>query len=389
MAPSADTLGNLRVALVHHWLVRMRGGEKVLEALCQIFPQADIYTLVFDPSEISESIRQHRITTSWIQKLPWAKKYYTQYLPFFPFAIEQFELSGYDLVISSEAGVSKGVLTRPETCHICYCHTPMRYAWSAYHVYLQAVHSPFRRRLIPFVMNYLRLWDWVSSSRVDYYIANSQNVANRIRKYYRREAPVIYPPVATTDFGQAGSIEDYYLAVGQLVPYKRFDLAVDAFNQLGRPLLIVGDGPEYSRLQRKAGKNIKLLRRTSDEKLKECLSGGRALIFPGEEDFGMIAVEAHACGRPVIALAKGGALEIVIPELNGIFFAEETAASLAEAVVRFESIEAKFQPRIIQETARPFREARFEREIRNFIFEKYQEHCDHFKVGRREYEPHF
>jgi len=238
-------------------------------------------------------------------------------------------------------------------------------------------------------MNYLRLWDWVSSSRVDYYIANSQNVANRIRKYYRREAPVIYPPVATTDFGQAGAIEDYYLAVGQLVPYKRFDLAVDAFNQLGRPLLIVGDGPEYSRLQRKAGKNIKLLRRTSDEKLKECLSGGRALIFPGEEDFGMIAVEAHACGRPVIALARGGALEIVIPELNGIFFAEETASSLAEAVVRFESIEAKFQPRIIQETARPFREARFEREIRNFIFEKYQEHCDHFKVGRREYEPHF
>jgi len=389
MAPSADTLGNLRVALVHHWLVRMRGGEKVLEALCQIFPQADIYTLVFDPSEISESIRQHRITTSWIQKLPWAKKYYTQYLPFFPFAIEQFDLSGYDLVISSEAGVSKGVLTRPETCHICYCHTPMRYAWSAYHVYLQAVHSPFRRRLIPFVMNYLRFWDWVSSSRVDYYIANSQNVANRIRKYYRREAPVIYPPVATTDFGQAGAIEDYYLAVGQLVPYKRFDLAVDAFNQLGRPLLIVGDGPEYSRLQRKAGKNIKLLRRTSDEKLKECLSGGRALIFPGEEDFGMIAVEAHACGRPVIALARGGALEIVIPELNGIFFAEETASSLAEAVVRFESIEAKFQPRIIQETARPFREARFEREIRNFIFEKYQEHCDHFKVGRREYEPHF
>ena len=389
MAPSADTLGNLRVALVHHWLVRMRGGEKVLEALCQIFPQADIYTLVFDPSEIPASIRQHRITTSWIQKLPWAKKYYTQYLPFFPFAIEQFELSGYDLVISSEAGVSKGVLTRPETCHICYCHTPLRYAWSAYHIYLQAVRSPFRRRLIPFVMNYLRLWDWVSSSRVDYYIANSQNVANRIRKYYRREAPVIYPPVATTDFGQAGAIEDYYLAVGQLVPYKRFDLAVDAFNQLGRPLLIVGDGPEYSRLQRKAGKNIKLLRRTSDEKLKECLSGGRALIFPGEEDFGMIAVEAHACGRPVIALARGGALEIVIPELNGIFFAEETASSLAEAVVRFESIEAKFQPRIIQETARPFREARFEREIRNFIFEKYQEHCDHFKVGRREYEPHF
>jgi glycosyltransferase involved in cell wall biosynthesis len=387
MAPSADTLGNLRVALVHHWLVRMRGGEKVLEALCQIFPQAHIYTLVFDPSEISESIRQHRITTSWIQKLPWAKKYYTQYLPFFPFAIEQFDLSGYDLVISSEAGVSKGVLTRPETCHICYCHTPMRYAWSAYHVYLQAVRSPFRRRLIPFVMNYLRLWDWVSSSRVDYYIANSQNVANRIRKYYRREAVVIYPPVATTDFGQAEAIEDYYLAAGQLVAYKRFDLAVEAFNQLDRPLIIVGEGPEYSKLKKKARKNIKLLGRTSDEELKKCLSQSRALIFPGEEDFGMITVEAHACGRPVIALAKGGALEVVIPEVNGVFFERETAVSLAEAVQGFESIEAKFQPRIIQETARLFGRERFEQQMRKFILEKYREHCSRFKVGWRECEP--
>jgi glycosyltransferase involved in cell wall biosynthesis len=387
MAPSADTLGNLRVALVHHWLVRMRGGEKVLEALCQIFPQAHIYTLVFDPSEISESIRQHRITSSWIQKLPWAKKYYTQYLPFFPFAIEQFDLSGYDLVISSEAGVSKGVLTRPETCHICYCHTPMRYAWSAYHVYLQAVRSPFRRRLIPFVMNYLRLWDWVSSSRVDYYIANSQNVANRIRKYYRREAVVIYPPVATTDFGQAEAIEDYYLAAGQLVAYKRFDLAVEAFNQLDRPLIIVGEGPEYSKLKKKARKNIKLLGRTSDEELKKCLSQSRALIFPGEEDFGMITVEAHACGRPVIALAKGGALEVVIPEVNGVFFERETAVSLAEAVQGFESIEAKFQPRIIQETARLFGRERFEQQMRKFILEKYREHCSRFKVGWRECEP--
>jgi glycosyltransferase involved in cell wall biosynthesis len=387
MAPSADTLGNLRVALVHHWLVRMRGGEKVLEALCQIFPQADIYTLVFDPREISEGIRQHRITTSWIQKLPWAKKYYTQYLPFFPFAIEQFDLSGYDLVISSEAGVSKGVLTRPETCHICYCHTPMRYAWSAYHVYLQAVRSPFRRRLIPFVMNYLRLWDWVSSSRVDYYIANSQNVANRIRKYYRREAVVIYPPVATTDFGQAEAIEDYYLAAGQLVAYKRFDLAVEAFNQLDRPLIIVGEGPEYSKLKKKARKNIKLLGRTSDEELKKCLSQSRALIFPGEEDFGMITVEAHACGRPVIALAKGGALEVVIPEVNGVFFERETAVSLAEAVQGFESIEAKFQPRIIQETARLFGRERFEQQMRKFILEKYREHCSRFKVGWRECEP--
>ena len=385
MAPSADTLGNLRVALVHHWLVRMRGGEKVLEALCQMFPQADIYTLVFNPSEISAGIRQHRITTSWVQKLPWAKKHYTQYLPVFPLAIEQFDLSRYDLVVSSEAGVSKGVITRPETCHICYCHSPMRYVWSAYHVYLQAVPGVVRRRLIPFVMNYLRLWDVISSSRVDYYVANSRNVADRIWKYYRREAAVIYPPVATNDFVVANSVAEYYLAVGQLVPYKRFDLAVDAFNQLGRPLLIVGDGPEYSKLKKRAGKNIKLLGRTSDENLKEYLSRSRALISPGEEDFGMIAVEAHACGRPVIALARGGALEIVIPEVNGVFFEEETAVSLAEAVQRFESIEARFQPRIIQETARPFGKNRFEEEMRSFIVEKYREHGVRFQVGHRDY----
>ena len=246
---STAPLKDLRVALVHHWLVGMRGGEKVLQALCKIFPGADIYTLVSEPEAVSEAIRQHRITTSWIQKLPRASQYYSHYLPLFPFAIEQFDLSGYDLVVSSDAVVSKGVITRPETCHICYCHTPMRYAWSAYHTYLRAIESSWKLRLVPFFMNYLRAWDLASASRVDYFVANSQTVANRIAKYYRREAHVIFPPVAGSSFSIAESIDDYFLAVGQLVPYKRFDLAIEAFNQLKYPLLIVGEGPEYSKLK--------------------------------------------------------------------------------------------------------------------------------------------
>lgn len=384
MTPVAGILQNLRVALIHHWLVRMRGGEKVLESLCSLFPQADIYTLVFEPKEIADSIKRHSITTSWIQKLPWATKYYSQYLPLFPIAIEQFDLSAYDLVLSSDAAVGKGVITRPETCHICYCHTPLRYAWSAYHTYLQAVQNPWKRGLAAFLMSYLRTWDTVASGRVDYYIANSRTVSRRIQKYYRRESVVIYPPIATSSFQTSSSLADYYLAVGQLAPYKRFDVAVDAFNELGRPLLIVGEGPEYSNLKKRARKNIILVGRTSDEVLKKYLSQCRALIFPGEEDFGMIAVEAHASGRPVIALSRGGAVETVIPEVNGLLFEEETAASLAKAVQQFEAIDSIFDPLTIKQTAAPFDEDCFEQELTRFVCEKVQEHRDRFKVGRRQ-----
>jgi glycosyltransferase involved in cell wall biosynthesis len=384
MAPSPGILQNLRVALIHHWLVRMRGGERVLESLCRIFPQADIYTLVFDPQGITERIRSHNITASWIQKLPWATKYYSQYLPLFPVAIEQFDLSAYDLVLSSDAAVGKGVITRPETCHICYCHTPLRYAWSAYHTYLQAVQSSLRRSLAAFLMSYLRTWDAAASMRVDYYIANSQTVARRIQKYYRRESVVIYPPIATSRFQTSSSLAEYYLAVGQLAPYKRFDIAVDAFNELGRPLLIVGEGPEYSNLKKRARKNITIIGRASDEALRKYLSQCRALIFPGEEDFGMIAVEAHASGRPVIALSRGGAVETVIPEVNGLLFEGETSASLVKAVQQFEAVESKFDPRTIKQTAAPFDEECFEQELTRFVCEKVQEHRDRFRVGRRQ-----
>jgi glycosyltransferase involved in cell wall biosynthesis len=384
---STVPLKDLRVALVHHWLIGMRGGEKVLEAFCRIFPNADIFTLVCEPAAISEAIKQHRISTSWIQNLPRASQYYSHYLPLFPFAIEQFDLSGYDLVISSDAVVSKGVITRPETCHICYCHTPMRYAWSAYHTYLRAVESSWKRKLLPFFMNYLRTWDLASASRVDYFVANSQTVANRIAKYYRREACVIFPPVAVSSFSIAESSDDYFLAVGQLVPYKRFDLAIAAFNQLKYPLVIVGEGPEYSRLKRAAGQNIRFAGRLSDSELSSCLSRCRALVFPGEEDFGMVVVEAHACGRPVIALARGGALETIVPEVNGLLFEEETAQSLAAAVQRFVSVESEFQPQPIRGTAAPFDENRFSAEVTAFISDKTEEHRHRFKIEPRRWKP--
>jgi len=384
---STVPLKDLRVALVHHWLVGMRGGEKVLEAFCRIFPNADIFTLVSEPVAISETIKQHRISTSWIQNLPRASKYYSHYLPLFPFAIEQFDLSGYDLVISSDAVVGKGVITRPETCHICYCHTPMRYAWSAYHTYLQAIDSSWKRRVVAFFMNYLRAWDLASASRVDYFLANSQTVANRIAKYYRREARVISPPVEVASFSVAQTIDDYFLIVGQLVPYKRFDLAIDVFNQLKYPLVVIGEGPQYSRLKKAARENIRFVGRLSDAELNFRLSRCRALVFPGEEDFGMVVVEAHACGRPVIALARGGALETVVPEVNGLLFAEETTESLADAVQRFVSVESEFQPQLIRETAAPFDENRFSAEVTAFLSDKTEEHCHRFKIEPRRWKP--
>ncbi len=384
---STVPLQDLRVALVHHWLVGMRGGERVLEAFCRIFPEADIYTLVSAPDAISDTIKQHRIITSWIQKLPRASQFYSHYLPLLPIAIEQFDLSSYDLVISSDAGVSKGVITPPETCHICYCHSPMRYAWSAYHTYLRAIESSWKRMLVPFFMNPLRGWDLASASRVDYFLANSQTVANRVAKYYRREAHVIFPPVAISSFSLADPTRHQFVAVGQLVPYKRFDLAIEAFNHLAYPLVIVGDGPEYSRLRRRAGANIRFLGRVSDAELRLALSQSRALVFPGEEDFGMVVVEAHACGRPVIALARGGALETVIPELNGILFADETVQSLTEAVHRFVAIESQFQPALIRETSARFDESRFNAEVIAFVSEKTEEHRHRFKVESRKWKP--
>ncbi len=383
----AHSIGYLRVALVHHWLVGMRGGEKVLEALCELFPAADIFTLVVNPANISHGIRRHNIISSWIQRLPGAQRHHGRYLPLFPFAMEQFDLSRYDLVISSDACVAKGVLTRPETCHICYCHSPLRYAWSAYHTYLHSV-AAWKQPLLSLVLNYLRLWDYCAVGRVDYFAANSKNVSHRIEKYYRRESTVIYPPVAVSQFYSSSGPGKYYLTAGQWVRYKRFDLAIEAFNRLDRPLWIVGEGPEGSKLRKMAGSNIRFLGRLGDFEFRQVLSECRALIFPGEEDFGIIPVEAHASGRPVIALARGGAVETVEPGVNGILFEEESVEALCDAVIRFEAAEREFDVREIQASAVAYDERHFFDAMTTFIGEKLAEHRRRFgPAARRSRQP--
>lgn len=368
---------NLKVALVHYWLMNMRGGEKVLEALCELFPQADIYTLLVDEANLPETLRRHRIVPSFVQKIPGAKKHYKNLLPLYPLALEQFDLSGYDLVISSESGPAKGVLTRPETCHICYCHTPMRYLWDMYHDYL-AEAGWIKRMLIPVAAHYLRSWDVQTAQRVDYFVANSQHVARRIAKHYRRQADVIHPPVSTDSFAIADEQGDFYLLAGQLVKYKRPDLAVEAFSRSGKPLVVIGEGDELPRLKKNAGSNIRFLGRQSDDVLKDYLARCRALIFPGEEDFGIIPVEAQASGRPVIAYACGGALETVVPGKTGLFFKEQTVESLMNAVEAYENNENGMIPEDIRQHSLVFDRSRFLNNMKEFIDKKLTAHRSAF-----------
>lgn len=370
---------NKKIALVHYWLVGMRGGEKIVECLCKIFPDIDIYTLVYNKDKVSSVIKSKNIYTSSIQKKPFAKNHHQIYLPFMPVAIEQFDLSDYDIVISSESGIAKGVLTKPETCHICYCHTPMRYLWNMYFDYLNNEKIRFlKRKFIEAFFNYLRVWDLATASRVDYFISNSDNVRKRILKYYRRDSNVIYPPVPVDEFKFSDRKEDFYLTVSQMVSYKRIDLAVEAFNRLDKNLVIIGDGPEKKKLVRKAGKNIKFLGWQEDKTLKEYYSKAKAFIFPGEEDFGITPVEAQASGTPVIGYGKGGLLETVIDRITGLFFYRQDAKDLAEAVERFEGAEDSMDNHIIRENARRFDTSVFENEIKSFIIEKYGDYCKKF-----------
>ncbi len=327
----------MKVAIIHYWLVGMRGGEKVLEALCRMFPDADIFTHAYRPKAISDTIRRHRVYTTWISRLPAATRLYQSYLPFMPQALEDLDLSPYDLVISSESGPAKGVIVRPDAIHLCYCHSPMRYLWDQYHVYRQSS-GPLKRLLMPPLFHRLRQWDVTSAARVDAFVANSNHVAARIRKYWRRDSTVVHPPVAVADFAPASAHEvaDFYLWVGELVSYKRPDLAVDAFNRLQKPLVMIGGGPELNRLKNQAGPSIRILGQVPFEVLKSHLARCRALVFPGEEDFGIVPVEAMASGRPVIAYARGGVLDTVVDGQTGLLFHEPRADSLMDAVHRFE-----------------------------------------------------
>ena len=347
----------LKVAIVHYWLVGMRGGEKVVEALCEMFPQADIFTHVYVPGAVSETIRRHTVKTSFINRLPAPARLYKRYLPLMPLALEQLDLRGYDLVISSESGPAKGVIPPPSARHLCYCHSPMRYLWNMFHEYREQS-GLLTRLMMPPVAHYLRQWDTVSASRVDRYVANSRVVAGRIRRYYGREAEVVWPPVDVGAFEPVEASErgDYMLMVGELVAYKRTDLAVEAFNRMRRKLVVIGGGEMLGRIRALAGPTVTVLGPQPFAELRRHYARCQALIFPGEEDFGIVPVEAMASGRPVIAYNRGGATETVVPNLSGILFEEQSVDALVDTVEGFR--DADFDPAAIVAHA-----AKFSRDI--------------------------
>jgi glycosyltransferase involved in cell wall biosynthesis len=348
----------VRVALVHYWLLGMRGGEKVLEALCRLYPDADIFTLFYDPSRVSETIRSRKVTASFLNPL---RLCYRSLLPLMPVALEHFDLRGYDLVISSESGPAKGVIVSSRARHICYCHSPMRYLWELYPAYMHDwTRSSLRRLAFAPLASYLRLWDYATSARVDRFVANSRNVRQRIWRTYRRESEVVHPPVAVESFHWKQP-EDYFLIVAELVPYKQVDYAMRMFSKTGRRLKIVGEGPEYRALRAQAAANVEFAGRVSDEELRDLYARCRALLMPGEEDFGIAAVEALASGKPVIALGRGGACEILsgLAEHGCALYPESSEESLALALEEFEEREAGVRPEALQASASRFSETEF------------------------------
>jgi glycosyltransferase involved in cell wall biosynthesis len=356
----------LRAAIVHYWLLNMRGGEKVVEALCKLLPDADIFTLFYDAERVSPAIRSHRVTTSFLQPF---RKHYRSLLPLMPMALESFDLRGYDLVISSESGPAKGIILPSTTRHVCYCHTPMRYLWDLYPAYRNEwTHSRWKRSIITPLANYMRLWDYASAARVDDFIANSENVRRRILKTYRRDAFVVPPPVAVETFYWKAP-EDYYLIVSELVAYKRLDSAIRAFSASGRRLRVVGDGPEFKSLKKLAAANVEFCGRVSDTDLRELYAHCRAFLMPGEEDFGITAVEALASGKPVIALGRGGALETVpvAEPLGGLFYQDPSPDSLREAVERWDRHEHEIEAAALQAYAARFSYAEFETKMRSIL----------------------
>jgi glycosyltransferase involved in cell wall biosynthesis len=364
----------MRVAIIHDWLITMRGGEKCLENFCTLFPDADLYTLVYAPDRVSSLIKSMNVRSSLLNHLPAIERIYRYFLPLFPTMIESFDLRNYDLIISSSHCVAKGIFPH-RALHVSYVYAPMRYVWDMHDAYFDRA-TVLARIGMSVWRRYLQRWDVVAAERVDYFLAISQNIAAKIHTLYGRQAAVIYPPVDLEKFCIGGRQEPYYLVVSALVPYKRIDIAIRAFNEMRLPLKIVGEGPLRRVLERSAGPNIEFLGWVDDALLAALYGSCQALIFPGEEDFGIVPLEAQACGRPVIAYGKGGVLETVIPvqanaenvgSASGVFFSEQTPAHLIQAVEVYRKLQGQFNPEKVRDHAAQFSAQRFRDQMLEYI----------------------
>lgn len=368
----------MKVAIVQEWLVTVGGSDKVVKAILDVFPDADIYTLVAKKEVCDElGIPWEKVHTSFIQKMPLGTKKHRAYLPLFPFAIEQFDLRGYDVVISSSHCVAKGVLTKADQLHICYCHSPIRYCWDMYNEYLEESHldKGFKSWLVRLMLHPIRQFDAIAGSRVDYYISNSDYVGQRIRKTYRRKATTIHPNIDISNFELCNDKQEYYLASSRLVAYKKIDAIIEAFNQMpDKKLVVIGGGPNLEAYRKLAKDNVTVMGYQPFDVLKDKMQHAKAFVFAADEDFGMIPIEAQSCGTPVIAYGHGGSLETVNGGKTGLFFNEQTPEAIVEAVNRFEAMGSQpFAPADCRQWAEGFSEERFKREIKEFVEEKYEE----------------
>lgn len=370
----------MKIAIIHDWLVTYAGAERVLEQMLNVFPDAHLYSMVdFLSNDKRDFIKNKEVKTSFIQKLPFSKSKYRQYLPFMPLAVEQFDLSSYDIVISSSHAVAKGVLTGPDQLHLCMCYSPIRYAWDLQHQYLKesGLDKGIKGWVAKSILHHMRNWDYRTANGVDGFIAISQFIAKRIRKVYRRESTLIYPPVDVQAFTFCEKKEDFYLTASRMVPYKKIDLIVEAFSQMpDKKLVVIGDGPDYEKIKAKAGKNVQLLGYQSFSVLKEHMQKAKAFVFAAEEDFGIAPLEAQASGTPVIAYGKGGALETIhgldktVP--TGVFFDKQTISSIIESVDIFEKKIDRISAAACREKALRFAPERFRKEFEEYVFEQFE-----------------
>jgi len=366
----------MKIAFVHDYLVQHGGAERVLQCLLEIYPYAPIYTILYNQKAMQGTFEDKRIYTSYLQKLPFTRNWHRIFPLLMPPAIEQFDFSAYDIVVSDSSSYAKGIITRPETLHLCYMHTPMRYAWDDCQKYTRDFYFPrLVKILIPFAMNYLRLWDKVSADRVDVFVANSNFVANRIKKYYHKKSIVIHPPVDTKRFSptaKLGKSEPYFLMVGRLIAYKRHDITIKAFNELGLSLKIIGRGPEMKRLKKIANNNVEFLGRVEDEELEKYYQHCQGFVFPQEEDFGIVAMEALACGKPLVAFRGGDIPEHMEEEKMGVFFDEQTTEAIVQAVKKFQTL--SFDPKYISRKVQKFNREIFKERMKEIIESKLAQH---------------